>query len=663
MCGILGAVGAPDEVREECLLRGLTGLAHRGPDDSGWHVIRKDTSQPTSIFLGNRRLAILDLSLAGHQPMQDRDTGSWIVYNGEIYNFWEIRCELESYGIGFNSRSDTEVILKAYGKWGAGCLDYFRGMFAFAIWNGRTTELFLARDRFGEKPLYYFHRDGLFLFASEVRSLLQTGLVARELDEVGLVDYLRYGSVSADHTLIRGVRSLPPAHCLLLKDGEATLRKYWDLNSAERDLAASGPVRRIDKETVVELRTLLEDAILLRTVSDVPVGIFLSGGIDSSSLVGLLSRKRPNLNTFSVVFKELDYSEAQYSRAISTRFGTDHHEIEISSHAVMTSLPQIIGAMDQPTVDGVNTYIISRETRRMGYKVALSGLGADEIFGGYETFITVPRMEWFAWSAGTINPKLRHMLASIISVAISKRSPRAEKLAVLIEGDGGIPHPYALARMLFMPRQLRQLGLVSDSRDVDPATAPFADILKWAERFDPVNRTSYLELRHYMPNTLLRDSDFMSMAHGLELRVPFIDHKLAEFLFRIPGASKLERGLPKWLLIEAMQGLLPHRVLPRQIVRRPKRGFTFPFELWLKKEMRQDMEDVLLDTSANLLTGVDRKFVATVWKDFLAGEATWSRPWALYVLMRWVEMFLESGPSSSIVDLPELGRRQAMTRN
>ena len=260
------------------------------------------------------------------------------------------------------------MILKAYGKWGTGCLDYFRGMFAFAIWDARTRALFLARDRFGEKPLYYFHRDGLFLFASEVRSLLQTGLVARQLDEVGLMEYLHYGSVSDPDTLVREIRSLPPAHCLLLKDGEATLRKYWDLNSAERDLAASGPVRHIGRRLSVELRTQLEDAILLRTVSDVPVGIFLSGGIDSSSLVALLSRKHPNLSTFSVVFKELDYSEAQYSRAISTRFGTDHHEIVISCHDVMTSLPKIIGAMDQPTVDGVNTYIISRETRRVGYK-------------------------------------------------------------------------------------------------------------------------------------------------------------------------------------------------------------------------------------------------------------------------------------------------------
>jgi asparagine synthase (glutamine-hydrolysing) len=658
MCGILGAVGSPDEIREESLLQGLAALAHRGPDDSGWHVMRQTGAQPTSIFLGNRRLAILDLSPAGHQPMQDRNTGNWIVYNGEIYNFREIRCELESHGLGFNSHSDTEVILKAYGKWGAGCLDYFRGMFAFAIWDARERGLFLARDRFGEKPLYYFRRDGLFLFSSEVRSLLQTGLIARQIDEVGLMEYLRYGSVLNPDTLIRGIHSLSPAHYLLIKDGELTVRKYWDLSTPEREITAPSQVCHIGPEIIAELRTQLEDAILLRTVSDVPVGVFLSGGIDSSSLVALLSGKHPSLSTFSVVFNESDYSEAEYSRSISTRFGTDHHEIEISSHAVMTSLPQIIGAMDQPTVDGVNTYVISRETRRMGFKAALSGLGADEIFAGYETFTAVPRMERFAWYVGIVNPALRRMLAAMIGPPNSNRRPRAEKLAALIEGDLSIPHPYALARTLFMPRQLRQLSLAGDGRSAESAMSPLADIVKWAARFDPVNRTSYLELRHYMANTLLRDSDVMSMAHGLELRVPFVDHKLAEFLFWIPGASKLKPGLPKWLLIEALQGLLP-----QQVVRRPKRGFTFPFELWLKKEMRRDIEDVLLDSSSNLLAGIDRKFVATVWNDFLTGKTTWSRPWSLYVLKQWVNMFLESRTSTSTFDVPDLGHRQVMSPN
>ncbi|HXM68269.1 MAG TPA: asparagine synthase (glutamine-hydrolyzing) [Candidatus Acidoferrum sp.] len=658
MCGIVGAVGSPDQVQEESLLQGLAALEHRGPDDSGWQVIRESGPQPSLIFLGNRRLAILDLSPAGHQPMQDRETGNWIVYNGEIYNFREVRSELGSCGVAFHSHSDTEVILKAYSKWGTQCLDRFRGMFAFAIWDARTRVLFLARDRFGEKPLYYFHRDGLFLFSSEVRSLLQTGLIARQIDEVGLMQFLRYGSVSNPDTLIKGIHSLPPAHFALLREGELTLRKYWDLNSAERDLAAPGEVRHIGPETIAELRTQLEDAILLRTVSDVPVGVFLSGGIDSSALVALLSSRHSSLSTFSVVFNESDYSEAEYSRSISTRFGTDHHEIEISSREVMMSLPHIVGAMDQPTVDGVNTYIISRETRRMGLKVALSGLGADEIFAGYETFTAVPRMERVAWYASTVNPALRRKLAAWTSLATLKRGPRMEKMAALIAGDRGIPHPYALARTLFMPRLLRQLSLAGDGRSAESAMRPLADIAKSAARFDPFNRNSYFELRHYMTNTLLRDSDFMSMAHGLELRVPFIDHKLVEFLFRIPGALKLKSGAPKWLLTEALQG-----ALPQQAVQRPKRGFTFPFDLWLKKEMRHDIEDSLLDSTASLIDGVDRKFVVKVWKDFLAGRTTWSRPWSLYVLKQWVDKFVESRPTSSIADLSEEPRPPVMAQN
>ena len=657
MCGILGAVGAPDAVQQECLVQGLTALAHRGPDDSGWQLIHHQVPQPTSVFLGNRRLAILDLSPAAHQPMEDRETGNWIVYNGEIYNFQEIRSELQADGTVFTSRSDTEVILKAYVKWGSGCLDHFRGMFAIAIWDARARALFLARDRFGEKPLYYFHSDSFFIFASEVRSLLRTGLVARTLDKVGLLDFLRYGSVSDPDTLIRGVRCLPPAHCLWLKNGKASIRKYWDLDNVSPQGAALSLTGHAEAQRIDELRSQLEDAILLRTVSDVPVGIFLSGGIDSSSLVALLSGKRPSSSTFSVVFRESDYSEAQYSRSVSKRFGTDHHEIVISGHEVMNSVQNIISAMDQPTIDGVNTYIISRETRRMGYKVALSGLGADEIFAGYGTFKAVPRMEWIASWANSINPMLRHLLAFMIRAPIYKHRPRAEKLAALIRDNQNVSHPYTLARTLFMPHQLEQL-ISTCAVDADRTKEPLAQTAKWAERFDAVNRTSYLELRHYMANTLLRDSDCMAMAHGLELRVPFLDHKLAEFMFRIPGRDKIKSGISKWLLVEAMRG-----ALPSAIVNRPKRGFTFPFEVWLKKEMRRDMEEVLSDESANLAAGLDRKFVTSVWKDFMSGKTTWSRPWSLYVLKSWVTAFLESPPAGLTVNTADLTQRQALTRN
>lgn len=656
MCGILGAVGSPNEVREESLLRGLMHLAHRGPDDSGWHMMRHGGFQPLSVFLGNRRLAILDLSPAGRQPMHDRDSGNWIVFNGEIYNFVQIRAELQLHGLTFSSHSDTEVILKAYAKWGVECLDKLRGMFAFAIWDAAAQQLFLARDRFGEKPLYYVDRPGLFIFASEVRALLQTGLVAPQLNQAGLIEYLRYGSISDPETLIGKVRSLPPAHYLLLKNGEAVFKKYWDLDSPERDPASPHSITDIGRETIAELRQLLQEAVSLRTVSDVPVGVFLSGGIDSSSIVALLSRYHTNLSTFSIVFEESGYSEAQYSQSISRRFGTNHHEIEVSSEGVLSSVPDIVSAMDQPTIDGVNTYVISREARRMGCKVALSGLGADEIFAGYESFRTVPRMERFTWCAGTVPLKLRHILASLIGLPGTKLRQRREKFAVLAEGNGSIPHPYALTRMLFMPRQLRQLCAFADP-DGSFASAALAGTAKWSQRFDPVNRTSYFELRHYMANTLLRDSDSMSMAHGLELRVPFVDHKLAEFLFRIPGALKLKPGVPKWLLIEAV------RDLPQEVVHRPKRGFTFPFELWLRNEMRHDAEDVLLDTGAELIPGIDRKSVAAIWQDFLAGRTTWSRPWSLYVLKHWYDAFLSSRPATSRLDFPEIGKPQAVASN
>lgn len=653
MCGILGAVGSPNEVREESLLRGLMHLAHRGPDDSGWHMVRRGGFQPLSVFLGNRRLAILDLSSAGHQPMHDRDSGNWIVFNGEIYNFPQIRAELQLHGFTFSSHSDTEVILKAYAKWGVECLHQLRGMFAFAIWDAQAQQLFLARDRFGEKPLYYVHRPDLFIFASEVRALLKTGLLTPQLNRRGLLEYLRYGSVSDPETLIDEVRSLPPAHYLLLRNGEAIFKKYWDLESLERNVEAPHAITNVGQETIAEFRHLLEGAISLRTVSDVPVGVFLSGGIDSSSIVALLSRHHNNLSTFSIVFEESSYSEAQYSRSISQRFGSHHHEIVVSSEEVLSSVPDIVSAMDQPTIDGVNTYVISREARRLGCKVALSGLGADEIFAGYSSFRTVPRMERFAWCASTIPLRLRRILASLIRLPNTKLRQWAEKFAVLVEGDGSLPHPYALSRMLFMPRQLHQLGafeeLLGSLED-----APLAGTAKWAQRFDPVNRTSYFELRHYMANTLLRDCDSMSMAHGLELRVPFVDHQLAEFLFRIPGALKLKPGVPKWLLIEAVPDL------PQEVVRRPKRGFTFPFELWLRNEMRQETEDVLLDTGAELIPGVDRKSVAAIWRDFLAGKTTWSRPWSLFVLKRWYDTFLASQPAISRLDVPEIGKPQAM---
>jgi asparagine synthase (glutamine-hydrolysing) len=631
MCGILGAVGAPDQVREESLLEGLRGLAHRGPDDCGWHVLRQGGPQPISVFLGNRRLAILDLSAAGHQPMHDPKPGNWIVYNGELYNFKDIRSELQSAGVSFDSRSDTEVILKAYGCWGPQCLQRFRGMFAFAIWDAQQQQLFIARDRFGEKPLYYFLHDGVLFFASEVRALLRTGRVPRRLNPVGLFQFLMFGSVYDPSTLIEDVYALPPAHYMVFKDSSLEQTRYWDVDTTGSSYVVGGNTEKPRPQVTGELCEILREAVTLRTVSDVPIGLFLSGGIDSSALAAVLHRSQSAVSTFTITFKEHDYNEAGYSRAIAGLFHTDHHEILMSLREAMVAIPDAIRAMDQATVDGINTYVVSREATRHGLKVALSGVGGDEIFGGYSTFRSIPSMERFSWVAGVLSLGSRRLLAQMFRW-ILPRSDRNEKLSTLVEAR--LEHPYLVARMLFTPRQLDGLCQLWKSGSYESALHPFEDSFRSSQRFDPINRVSYLELRNYMANTLLRDIDSMSMAHGLEVRAPFVDHPLIEYLFTLSGCSKLSEN-PKHLLTAAVDS-----VLPRVITHRLKRGFTLPFEHWLRGELRREVERVLLrDSPASEY--VNPASVKKIWKAFQAGHTSWSRPWSLYVLSKWAMEILQ----------------------
>src|SRR5215469_6322367 len=416
MCGIFGITGQNARVPDGVLEQGTRSLAHRGPDDSGVVLIRDGTDAPCEIGLGNRRLAILDLSPLGHQPMQDPDTGNWIAYNGEIYNFRELRSELKQMGTRFVSHSDTEVVLKAYALWGESCLTRFRGMFALALWDANRHQLLLARDPMGIKPLYYAQAGSFFLFASEVRSLLGTGLLPRRVDAAGLTNYLSFGSSYDPLTLIEGVKSLPAGHSLTWKGGTLKFLQYWDLVD-DSPIAQSNTA--ISEQYVncaaSGIQPLIEEAVRMQLVSDVPVGVFLSGGIDSSALVSILSRGGITPSTFSIVFKEVDFSEAQHSQAIAAKFGTDHHEIEISQSDVLRAIPDALGAMDLPTMDGINTFFVSRETRRAGVKVVLSGLGGDEIFAGYSSFRTVPRFERLTRTLKRLPSLGRSGIASLFS--------------------------------------------------------------------------------------------------------------------------------------------------------------------------------------------------------------------------------------------------------
>src|SRR5580700_4904225 len=637
MCGIFGIIGRNARVPADVLERATQSLAHRGPDDSGTVILSDSVREDVEIGLGNRRLAILDLSPQGHQPMNDPATGNWIVFNGEVYNFREVRDKLEQAGLCFRSNSDTEVILKAYGHWGEKCLHEFRGMFAFAIWDAERHRLFVARDPMGIKPLYFYHSNHYFIFSSEVRTLLGTGLVPRTIDCAGLLNYLTFGSLYAPNTLVEGVEALQPGFYLTWEDGHLKQEQYWDLvgpNPGEvcDHAGDAGPEKRGEIES--QIAELLDESVCMQLVSDVPVGVFLSGGIDSSSLVGILSRNGVRPSTFSIVFREADYSEAEFSRTVAQHFHTDHHEIMVSQSDFFAAIAPAIHAMDLPTIDGINTYFVSQQTRAAGVKVALSGLGGDEMFAGYSSFRTVPRMERFADVWDHFPRPIRSSLANSFA-ALAPSTDQNRKLTALAHNGGASVHPYFLSRTLFTPEMLSELlpTIDEDSIFSQRAVKPLIDNLSRAERLDPVNRVSYLEARCYMVNTLLRDSDFMSMAHGLEVRVPLIDHKLARQLMALPGSWKLNAGTPKPLLVQALRGELPD-----QVVHRPKRGFTLPFEHWLRDALRSEIESSLGKfEDGPLCEVISAPAVSRIWADFLSGKTSWSRPWALFVLQRWCE--------------------------
>jgi asparagine synthase (glutamine-hydrolysing) len=451
------------------------------------------------------------------------------------------------------------------------------------------------------------------------------------LNRAALISFLTFGSVYEPETMVEHVRTLRPGHYLKWKNGDLQETQYWDLTPR---LKSSGPCDRAESEqTQAEVQAALEQSVCMQTVSDVPVGVFLSGGIDSSVLAGILSKGKSKVSTFSLVFRETDYSEAEYSRMIARQFNTDHHELVVSQQDALSAIPGAVHAMDQPTIDGFNTFLVSQYTRRAGIKVALSGLGGDELFGGYASFRTVPRMERFARLWGHLPATVRRAAAEALTLT-ARDTDHNHKLACLVRGNGNLLHPYFLSRMLFTPDQWNRLVSTVDLEAPRRAEAPLAETLNRAADFDPINRVSYLEARCYMLNTLLRDSDVMSMAHGLEVRVPLVDHCLAEKLFALPGECKLSETSPKPLLLRALG-----RSLPPQIVQRRKHGFVLPFDHWLQGEIRGEVDQAFRGIESNPLAAVlSPAAIRQVWANFLAGRTSWSRPWSLYVLCRWCEL-------------------------
>jgi asparagine synthase (glutamine-hydrolysing) len=607
MCGIAGLIRhaydagslAPDH---SAVSRMLAAQVHRGPDGDGIY-------QDERVVLGHRRLSIIDLSAAGKQPMSNEDGSLQVTFNGEIYNHRELREELRGAGHAFQSRTDTEVLLHGYEQWGiSGLLDRLRGMFAFALYDSRRG-LLLARDRLGIKPLYYHAGPDFLVFASEVKALLRSGLVPDERDRSALAGFLMAGAIPEPRTLIEGIRSLPPGHWAAwdhtTNGGALSIRQYWDLACPPSGYASPDPRG---------LQGCLEDTVQRHLISDVPLGVFLSGGVDSAGLVALASRIQEQLITLTVVFDEREFSEANPASDIAARFHTQHREVRVTSADFQRELPAFMAAMDQPTNDGVNSYFVSKAAREAGLKVVLSGLGGDEVFWGYKHY------RWLQ-NGALINrcPAPLRRLAAATGYQWGRLRGRDNWMRTAWLGSGGSSERvYLTMRGFFAPDQVMRL-MDMTQRELDAAVEEHFGALGAGEEAS-ATAINYLEMKRYLHDQLLRDTDVFSMAHSIEARVPYLDHVLVERLWNTAPELKFDKAINKPLLVRAVDD-------PAVLAAgsRPKRGFTFPMARWMKTsaaEMREIAETGSLERSA----------VRDCWGDFSQGRLHWSRAWALTVL-------------------------------
>ncbi|MEO8192489.1 MAG: asparagine synthase (glutamine-hydrolyzing) [Gemmatimonadales bacterium] len=616
MCGISGILSLRDSRAATKLM--TDAIRHRGPDDVGLGELRGPQQTVHGMF-GHRRLAIIDLSSAGHQPMFTADGRLAITFNGEIYNYAELKRELEREGAVFRSSCDTEVLLVGWLRHGADFLSRLRGMFAFALWDSELDRGYLVRDAFGIKPLYVAERDGEVLFASEVRALLASGRIRPALSAPAVASYLSTGSVAEPLTIIEGMVAVPPGCVVEVALGNAGFRTV----GARRFARAYPPepdIHRDPRSHIHRVRNALRESVRYHLVSDVPVALFLSGGIDSSAVAGLASEVSDSqLESFTVTFSEADFSEAAPAREAARRFNTRHHEILLSGDDLLSALPDVFAAMDQPSLDGLNTFVVSRAVRSYGIKVVLSGLGGDELFGGYPSF---RRARYIAplW-------KLPRPVRHVGAMGVSRFADlRADRVHTLLDESSPAYAAYRGSRTLFSARQLASLT-AGPSRQSPVPRPDDADV----DALTLTQQVSLYELTGYMRNTLLRDSDVFSMAHALELRVPLVDIGVARAAGSAADAFGARNGMPKPVLVESVRDLLSQETIDR-----PKRGFTLPFETWMRRELFDEVNSVLTGVRADGI-GLRRTAVADVWDQFQRRRpgVNWSRPWALYTLLRW----------------------------
>jgi asparagine synthase (glutamine-hydrolysing) len=628
MCGICGVLHFDGQPPSAEVLSAMTNsLYHRGPDAGGIHI-------DGPVGLGHRRLAIIDLSSAGRQPMTNEDGSLWITFNGEIYNFAELRKELQERGHVFRSATDTEVLLHAYEMWGVDCLARFNGMFAFALWDSLRQRLWLVRDRLGIKPLFYLHRSDRLLFASEIKAVLCDPSVERRVDLTALHHYLSLNYTPAPYSLFAGVRQLLPAHYLLVEaDGRCQSEAYWDVSYAQQ---RSGSEAELLEQFEVELA----EAVKKRLVSDVPLGAFLSGGVDSSAIVYWMSRQRRQpVQTFSIGFQEKSYNELHHAREVAKACQADHHERVVTPDAA-DILPKIVWHAEEPTADSsmLPFYYLAEMTREK-VTVALSGDGADEILAGYETYQAFYAAQLYRFIPASIRRRVIRPLVDRLPTSYAKVSLDF-KLKRFVRGaelDSEARHAYW--RTIFDETTKRNL-YTSDVRQalngadtVDLYRAAFAQ----TEAEHPLDRMLYVDTRFYLPNDMLVKVDRMTMAHSLEARVPFLDHRLVEFVASLPPQFKLKQWrFKKYLLKAAM-----HRHLPTTSLWRKKQGFNVPKGIWFRGELRDFAFDHLSTQQVQRMGLFEPGQVINLLNEHVSGKRDNSHQiWGLLCLSLWWQQFI-----------------------
>lgn len=629
MCGICGIVDYSGAAPKEADIRSMADMmVHRGPDDSGVYV---SAGAVPGAALGHRRLSIIDLSTRGKQPMRNEDGSVRITLNGEIYNYRQLRADLEERGHRFESDTDTEAVVHLYEEYGEGCVDRLRGMFAFAIWDDRKKKLVLARDRVGKKPLVYYSSGSRFVFASEIAPLIRSGFAPRTISHEAIHYYLTFGYVPSPMTIYKDVLKLPPASVLVLQDGKISIKRYWKLDySSKVDMA--------EEDASAEVLRLLKEAVKIRLYSDVPLGAFLSGGVDSSAVVALMALESgARVKTFSIGFADKDYDELRYAGQIARRFGTHHNELIVKPDA-MKILPMLVDRFGEPYADSscVPTYYVANQTRRF-VTVALNGDGGDESFAGYDRYHAMLVSECFQRLPGPVKG-LSKALAGALPDSINSKSG-ARKLKRFFDGlELPAGRRYLRWVSLFGESSKRELyseDFYAETRSKDPIAwlKPYFE----DSRMHLLDRLLEADVNTYLPDDLMVKSDITSMANSLEARSPFLDHKLMEFAARLPAEYKIKGSVKKYVLKKALKGMVPEGNIGRA-----KMGFGAPIGGWFRKELKGLLCDTLLSVRSAGRGYFKKAAVEGMVSGHINGKAdNAGKLWSLLMLELWHEKFID----------------------